>query len=171
MGKTGSNPVPGICEKSCKSQESGTCTCRDSTVTGHRHSAILTSLLMGAMVLIVWFLTEPDSAQASYRPAPSSVHRAALQQYPPPRGTTAKRAWVVCQVWLRRPYQCYAAVNVAWCESTLRPWAANGIYLGIFQMGRRERARFGHGRTTWDQARAARRYWLLSHWQPWQCRP
>lgn len=61
------------------------------------------------------------------------------------------------------------AVRVAWCESRLDPNARNGQYLGTFQMGERERARFGHGRTTLAQARAAKRYHDLAGWHPWSC--
>jgi hypothetical protein len=61
------------------------------------------------------------------------------------------------------------AVRVAWCESRLDPNARNGQYLGTFQMGERERARFGHGRTTLAQARAAKRYHDVAGWQPWSC--
>jgi hypothetical protein len=65
------------------------------------------------------------------------------------------------------------AVRVARCESNLRTWASNGQYLGIFQMGRSERARYGHGRGAYAQARAAHRYFVASgrDWSPWQCRP
>jgi hypothetical protein len=74
---------------------------------------------------------------------------------------------VICQVFLR----CRPALNVAWCESSIRPWATNGQYLGAFQMGAWARSTFGHGRTTWEQARAARRYHRVSGWGGWECRP
>lgn len=65
------------------------------------------------------------------------------------------------------------AVRVAWCESRLDPRASNGQYLGILQMGRRERAIYGHGSTVLAQAIAARRYWRASgrDWSPWECKP
>jgi len=63
------------------------------------------------------------------------------------------------------------ALGVAWCESRFRTWARNGQYLGLFQMGSSERARFGHGDTALEQARAAKRYYDLSGWSPWQCLP
>lgn len=63
------------------------------------------------------------------------------------------------------------AVRVARCESGLRPWARNGQYLGMFQMGSSERRRFGHGTNAWQQARAAYRYYRLAGWRPWQCKP
>lgn len=65
-----------------------------------------------------------------------------------------------------------AAIRVARCESgpMLDPTARNGQFLGTFQMGRRERARFGHGPGVWRQARAAYRYFRLAGWEPWSCR-
>lgn len=68
---------------------------------------------------------------------------------------------------------CRQALTVAWCESKYSPNAHNGQYLGVFQMGESERARFGHGRSTIDQARAAKRYFEASgrDWSPWQCSP
>ena len=61
------------------------------------------------------------------------------------------------------------ALRIAWCESRLGTDARNGQHLGLFQMGTRERARFGHGPDALTQARAAHRYWLASspHWRPW----
>lgn len=64
-----------------------------------------------------------------------------------------------------------AAVRVAWCESRFDVNARNGQHRGIFQMGWRERARFGHGRTVMAQARAAHRYYRLAGWGPWECKP
>lgn len=67
------------------------------------------------------------------------------------------------------------AVRVASCETggTFDVWAKNGQYLGLFQMGSSERARYGHGWNPWVQARAARRYFLASgrDWSPWSCKP
>lgn len=63
------------------------------------------------------------------------------------------------------------ALRVSYCETggTYSPWANNGQYLGIFQMGLWERARFGHGIDPWTQALAAHRYYALSGWSPWSC--
>ena len=61
------------------------------------------------------------------------------------------------------------AVAVAWCESRLDPRARNGRFEGVFQMGDRERRRFGHGPTVEQQARAALRYYRVSGWRPWSC--
>jgi hypothetical protein len=71
------------------------------------------------------------------------------------------------------------AVTVAKCEASALWWwhrnqptqAVNGQYKGMFQMGESERERFGHGPDPWSQARAAKRYWNVSGWHPWQCLP
>lgn len=68
---------------------------------------------------------------------------------------------------------CGQALEVARCESHFDVHARNGQYLGLFQMGARERARYGHGWTAGIQARAAFRYFVDSgrDWSPWTCRP
>lgn len=65
------------------------------------------------------------------------------------------------------------AISVASCETggTFDVNASNGQYLGLFQMGSSERARFGHGSTALEQARAAYAYFSISGWSPWQCKP
>jgi hypothetical protein len=67
---------------------------------------------------------------------------------------------------------CKEAIAVAWCESRLSPAAQNGQYLGLFQMGSSERQLFGHGRSAYEQAVAANRYFVYSgrDWSPWSCR-
>jgi hypothetical protein len=76
----------------------------------------------------------------------------------------------ICHVFRTR---CGEALRVARCESRLRLSARNGQYLGLFQMGSSERRRFGHGRTAFQQAKAAHRYFVLSgrDWSPWSCKP
>jgi hypothetical protein len=66
---------------------------------------------------------------------------------------------------------CPKAMDVVRCETggTYSPYARNGQYLGIFQMGSAERARFGHSWEVWGQARAAYAYWRLAGWRPWAC--
>jgi hypothetical protein len=66
---------------------------------------------------------------------------------------------------------CRQALAVAWCESGLSPYAQNGQYLGLFQMGSSERRLFGHGLTAHEQALAAHRYFVRSgsDWSPWSC--
>lgn len=64
-----------------------------------------------------------------------------------------------------------AALRVAACESGYNTRARNGQYLGIFQMGANERARFGHATHALGQARAARRYFNVAGWGPWSCHP
>lgn len=66
------------------------------------------------------------------------------------------------------------ALRVAACESG--PWgtrAANGQYLGLFQMGRAERAKYGHSACAETQASAAYAYFKASgsNWSPWSCKP
>ena len=76
----------------------------------------------------------------------------------------------VCFVFKR---YCSQALAVVRCESGGSTRAHNGQYLGLFQMGSGERARYGHGDTPLEQARAAYRYFVASgrDWSPWQCRP
>jgi hypothetical protein len=75
----------------------------------------------------------------------------------------------ICTVFGR---YCHEAVDVAWCESRLDTTARNGQYLGLFQMGARERSVFGHGPTAHEQAVAAHHYFVRSgrNWSPWGCR-
>lgn len=77
----------------------------------------------------------------------------------------------ICEVFGDR--YCGQALRVAWCESRLDTDARNGQYRGLFQMGRWERSRYGHGRTARAQARAAERYFIASgrDWSPWECQP
>ena len=76
----------------------------------------------------------------------------------------------ICAVFKR---YCAQAVDVAWCESRLRPTAENGQYLGLFQMGYTARRLFGHGETAFAQSIAAHRYFVYSgrDWSPWSCKP
>jgi hypothetical protein len=89
--------------------------------------------------------------------------------------TQVKAKWtttqqVICQVFGR---YCQQALAVARCESGYRTWATNGQYLGLFQMGSSERARYGHGTDAWSQSRAAYRYFAATgyYWSPWTCSP
>lgn len=83
----------------------------------------------------------------------------------------ARRARTIRRVFGKR-YGAQA-VRVARCESGLRPWARNGQFQGLFQMGKAERSRYGHGRGAYRQALAARRYFTASgkDWSPWSCKP
>ena len=76
----------------------------------------------------------------------------------------------ICQVFRTR---CWEAIRVAKCESSLRTTARNGQYLGLFQMGRWARSRYGHSHTARGQSIAAYRYFVDSgrDWSPWECRP
>ena len=75
---------------------------------------------------------------------------------------------VICKVF--KSY-CGEALRVSWCESKWKTSAQNGQYLGLFQMGKSERATYGHGPGAWAQARAALRYFIASgrDWSPWTC--
>ena len=72
---------------------------------------------------------------------------------------------------------CSQAIRVAHCETggTFDTHAANGQYLGLFQMGSTERATYGHGPSALEQAQAAYRYFKVSgrDWSPWdpRCKP
>jgi hypothetical protein len=63
----------------------------------------------------------------------------------------------------------WQAVRVAECESHLWPYAHNGQYLGMFQMGSYARSTFGFSWSPWQQARDAFQYWSVSGWTPWTC--
>ena len=67
------------------------------------------------------------------------------------------------------------AWRVAGCETghTYSTRATNGQYLGLFQMGARERALYGDGTTALEQTRAAFVYFVVSgrDWSPWSCKP
>lgn len=64
---------------------------------------------------------------------------------------------------------CSMALKVAQRESGFCTCAVNGQYLGIFQMGTSERAKFATiGYTTaYQQIIAAHNYFLVSGWSPW----
>lgn len=77
---------------------------------------------------------------------------------------------------------CQQAMSVVRCETggTYSPWATNGQYVNIFQMGSHERATFGWhvaGSSVWAAAKAARAYYDYEvrngywGWSPWQCHP
>lgn len=61
------------------------------------------------------------------------------------------------------------AVQVARCESTMRPQAKKGQFLGLFQMGANERGEYGHGEDPLAQVLAAYALFLDRGWQPWTC--
>lgn len=66
------------------------------------------------------------------------------------------------------------AVRVATCESSGDPYATNGQYLGLFQLGAWARSRYLHGPwySGWANARAARALWRANgrSWRgQWEC--
>jgi hypothetical protein len=79
-------------------------------------------------------------------------------------------ATAICRVF---GSHCHEALAVSRCESGLRTDAHNGQYLGLFQMGSKERHLFGHGPTALEQVTAAHRYFIASgaSWRPWSCKP
>jgi hypothetical protein len=74
---------------------------------------------------------------------------------------------IICAVFAS---QCGKALSVAFCESRYDTAATNGQYFGVFQMGWRERARFGGSSLDpWEQIKAAYAYWRVAGWAPWEC--
>ena len=120
-------------------------------------------------VLIILAFNQSMTAKAAYNPAPPHLAAAAKRRIPPPPGTTKKRAWVICQVFQGR--YCLQALNVAWCESKLELHARNGTYYGIWQFGTYEQRHFNYGKTAWSQTIAAKRYFNIAGWSPWECKP
>lgn len=73
---------------------------------------------------------------------------------------------LICQVF---GSACSMAQTVAYRESRYSIYAANGQYLGIFQMGEHERATYatiGYS-TAYEQIVAAHNYFMVSGWSPW----
>ena len=64
---------------------------------------------------------------------------------------------------------CPTAMQIVKCETggTYVPWASNGQYHGIFQMGSHERATYGDGNNVWAQAKAAHKYFMDAGFGPW----
>lgn len=105
--------------------------------------------VMACLLTVAYLLLQTDDAHAR-PPVPPAVFKAV-------------RAY-----WPTRPERT-RAFDVIACETGGRynTTARNGQYLGTFQMGASERARFGHGPTAWAQARAAHRYYAEAGWAPW----
>ena len=123
------------------------------------------------MLIIAILFEIPQQSHAVVKSAPGYIHVAASRKIPPKSGTPKYRAWIICRVF--KGY-CHEAINVVWCESTLSPFAANGQFRGMFQMGSSERARYGHSNNNaWIQARSAFKYFRASgsDWSPWECKP
>lgn len=66
---------------------------------------------------------------------------------------------------------CAEAMVIVNCETggTYSPWASNGQYLGMFQMGSSARATYGHGNNVWAQAKAAYLMFKVRGFEPWLC--
>ena len=121
------------------------------------------------ILIVLLAMLVPQFAVAAYNPAPERIVRAALQVKSPPPQTVERRAWAVCRIFVGR--LCRPALNVAWCESGIRPDARNGQYHGVWQFGYWARTHFGYGRNVWEQTFAARRYHALAGFRPWECHP
>jgi hypothetical protein len=67
--------------------------------------------------------------------------------------------------------ECSEALHIAEVESGYTTSAANGQYLGLFQLGSGERATYatiGYS-TAYQQAVAAHNLFLARGWEPWTC--
>lgn len=62
---------------------------------------------------------------------------------------------------------------VAGCETgqtwDIRAGVGKHNYWGLFQMGYTERHTYGFAFSPWSQATAARKYFNISGWKPWDC--
>jgi len=95
-----------------------------------------------------------------------SAYRLAHRRIPP--AVSGSVPQIICQVF---GSACSEAIAVARCESGFSIHAVNGQYLGLFQMGSSERARFatiGYS-TAYEQTVAAHNYFLVAGWGPWAC--
>lgn len=149
-GSTDSNSVRGTHETPANRRCAGSSNANRAHVSPTFQPVIRLSTALAILLFVValaW-LTGPEAHAAS---------------------TYQRRVAVVKKVWGERYYR--EALRVAVCESGLNPRARNGQFLGAWQMGRRERSRFGHGPGVSHQARAAYRYWRLAGWKPWECQP
>ncbi len=126
--------------------------------------AIMFVLIAIQIVAVPYFAS---SAGAAPLPIPAAYLKAAHQPSPPPAGTYAKIAWVICRTFT---FRCHDALEVAWCESSFRPWAtdyATGTHWGLFQEGPSERKTYGYGKGAWAQARSGLLLWKARGTQPW----
>lgn len=114
-----------------------------------------------AIMLAVVPAAAPRAQRACHRPTAHDLYTRLPREYP-----RFKRALVM---YFGRSWKDAAVVSYG--EGSWHKDAENGQYLGTFQMGSRERARYGHGPDLVSQTRAASRYWSESGWSPWDCRP
>lgn len=87
-------------------------------------------------------------------------------EVPPSR--QRKIARKVHRVWHKKSV-AHRWIGIISCESKGRKYARNGQYLGLTQMGEREREMSGW---TWDmddQLRATKRYWNMTGYYSWAC--
>jgi hypothetical protein len=118
-------------------------------------------LLCAIFLFFVWAIGRAADAEAHYQPGHHNTRHAINLAF---CGKSNSYCGASSEAW-----------QVARCETggTFSPWANNGQYLGLFQMGSFARSRYGHGRDPWTQARAAHRYYVESgrDWSPWTCKP
>jgi hypothetical protein len=118
-------------------------------------------LLCAIFLFFVWAIGRAADAEAHYQPGHHNTRHAINLAF---CGKSNSYCGASSEAW-----------QVARCETggTFSPWANNGQYLGLFQMGSFARSRYGPGRDPWTQARAAHRYYVESgrDWSPWTCKP
>jgi len=130
-----------------------------------RAADVFTKLLFVAALLLIAALANIASPPT----ADAATHRVVRYCKAASNSMQERRECVVRRVFAQVG-EGERAVRVARCESGVRPWARNGQFLGVLQMGAAERARFGHHeRSVLAQALAARRYYRVAGWQPWTC--
>lgn len=150
-------PAPEPAEPTCALEQASTC---QLTCTLARRLLRMSAL---AVTFLVFYAFAPvlPWAHAHWKPGVHNRYHAIVG------------AWCGRDSLARICPRGWEAIRVAKCEAgrSMSPHARNGQFLGMFQMGWWARSRFGHGVDPWSQARAAHRYWLVSGWAPWECRP
>lgn len=112
-------------------------------------------------------------APAAPKPEETSTTTTHTHAEPAPARKSAPNEVIVAitQAFGPDPQLVEEAIEVADCESDFDTTAENGQYKGTFQMGKNERATYGHGDSAIEQAEAAKRYHDKSGWDPWTCQP
>jgi hypothetical protein len=112
---------------------------------------------------VLALLAPTHQTRVCERPSSWKIHHQLATEYP-----KFKRALVIHF----GPHWKEAAI-VSWGEGSWHWFAENDQYKGTFQMGAREREKYGHGNTLVAQTAAAARYWKASgrDWSPWDCKP
>lgn len=139
-----------------------------SRIRGHRPRRSWLILVAIAAAIALMFVALDDARACGSVPPPSPAKLAELPtEYP--------HFYRALRVHFKAHWR--EAAIVSWKEGSWHWWARNGQFLGTFQMGSSERARFGHGDTLVEQVAAAARYFWQSYrerglrWVPWECKP